>query len=115
MLAGTQVQVGPAPGVHGHFLQVAAGLEIARFGIEAAGFHQRLQALLSGGVDVVVEAIDLERGFDGLEIRLHFLHPGLIGTVEYRGGHHGDQQPHDHQHYQNFHQGKPALAGLEFD
>ena len=66
--------------------------------------------LLGSGVNIIIEAVDLQRGLDRLEVGVHLLHPRLVRAVEYGGRDHADQQAHYHQHYQYLHQGESVLV-----
>src|SRR5690606_17132849 len=106
VLTGAQIPIGIAPGISGYALHVL--LPLLRHRIEGGALHQRLQALLAGGVDVVVELVDLQRRLDAIEVGKDGAgarHVGLADELRRNDAH---EQSEDDQHHQQFDQAETA-------
>ena len=71
-----------APGVLGQPFEIAARRPVLGLRVCGRLFDQRLQALRGGRVIEIVEAVELERAFDDLNVLFGARNPRLIGTVE---------------------------------
>ena len=72
-------------------------------------FHQCRQALFAAGVDIIIQAIDLECRRYRFKIGTGFLHPGIVGPIEYIRRDYADQQPQDDQNHQDFDKAESCL------
>src|SRR5438128_8307266 len=68
--AGAEVLVVAAPRILGQSLEVTALLPVVGHGLGRGPLHQRRQPLVGGGIETVVEAVELERLREGADVGL---------------------------------------------
>jgi hypothetical protein len=107
--AGVHVLVGAAPGVVGQLFDV--GLPVGRGRARRRACEQCLQALLGRRIALVVEAVELERLHQVVDVGARSGHARVVGTLDHvrhdQGCEHADDDQHDHQ----FDQREAALHG----
>ncbi len=106
MLAGCQILVVASPWVFGQFLDVSAALPVRGVGRARRLFHQGAQALIGARVGKIVKLVEIECGAERLHIGLGFRDPSLVDFAEELRHDNRGQDRKDHQHDENFDQGK---------
>src|SRR5450830_1685491 len=105
--AGTEVDIGVSPGVIGQQIKVLLPVDGRR--TRSGLGEQRLQALLGGGVTLVVKLVELERLHQVVHIRLGRRDAGVVCAVQHVGHDQGRQHPNNQQHHHELDQGEAAL------
>src|SRR5690606_21016801 len=111
---GAQIKIGTAPGVLLQGFDISGAFPVARNRCNAGFGNQRFQTLFSGGIDEVINAVEFESRLDGLEVRLDFLDPRLISTIQYRRGHDTGEQTNDDDHHHDLDQAETRLPTHSF-
>jgi hypothetical protein len=86
--------------------QVAARLPAIGSGAAGRFFQQRLQALLGGGVALIIEFVQFQRLHDGGDVHLGGGHFRFAGTGKQLGHDQRGQHAHDHHDHHDFDQGE---------
>jgi hypothetical protein len=105
------VLVGVAPRVVRQALQVAARLPVLRCRATGRLAHQRLQALLGGGVARVIQTVELEALQHGADILLGGHDARLVRAAHHLGHHQRGQHAENDDDHHDLDQGKAALGG----
>src|SRR5690606_7108645 len=110
VLPGTDVDVLLLPRIPAGTRHVSVGFPRMGNRLDGRLLQQRLQALLGGGIARIVEAVQLERGAQRLDVPPRLVDAGIIDTPHDLRGHHRGEQANDHHHHHDLDQREATLS-----
>src|SRR5262249_45135483 len=96
--AGAEILVVASPRILRQALEIAALLPLVGHRRRGRPLHQRAQPLVRGGIEAVVELVELERLHDRADIRLRRDALRLVGAIHDLRDHDRGEDPEDQDH-----------------
>ena len=107
---GFRYWYGLAPRILGQPIEITVGLPVGRQRRQRRPRRQRGESLLGGGVALIVEAIELERGEDRRDVAPRGDDARLVGSLEHARHDERRENPEDHDDDEHFDQREAGRA-----